>query len=281
VNRRVAVIGAGGKMGMRVSDNLQRTSHEVLYVENGAAGQQRVLDAGRALSDAPAAVASADVVILGVPDVALAAVSAEVVPLMRAGAVVLTLDPAAAYAGVLLKREDVSYAVAHPCHPSVFLERMTPEEHADTFGGIAAPQEVVAAFEGPLSSREFTEEIIRQMYAPVLDVHWVTVKQLAALEPTLVETVACMIGDLLREALHETVHTVGVPQAAAQAMLHGHVQVALANTLKGANPFSDGCRIAMAYGRESIVRDDWKKIFQDSELNAVIARMLRLETLSA
>jgi hypothetical protein len=115
------------------------------------------------------------------------------------------------------------------------------------------------------------------MYAPVLDVHWVTVKQLAQLEPTLVETIACMIGGLLKEALDEAVSTMGVPEPAARAMLLGHTQVALANTLRGSNPFSDACLIAMDYGRESIVRDDWKKIFRDDELDRVLARMLHLD----
>jgi hypothetical protein len=85
------------------------------------------------------------------------------------------------------------------------------------------------------------------------------------------------VGDLLREALHETVHTVGVPEAAARAMLLGHTQVALANTLKGDNPFSDACLIAMEYGRESIIKDDWKKIFSDDQLDHVITRMLHLK----
>lgn len=272
----IAVIGAGGKMGMRVSNNLQRGSHRTTYVETSEAGRQRVLDAGRELSEAADALPTADVVILSVPDVALGAVSADVVPQLKPGAIVLTLDPAAAYAGVLHRRDDVTFVCAHPCHPSVFLERTTTEEWGDTFGGIAAPQEVVAALEGHTRHQEAAEAVIREMYAPVVDVHWVTVKQLAVLEPTLVETVACMIGDLLREALHETVHTVGVPEAAAKAMLYGHVQVALANTLKGSNPFSDACRIAMAYGRETIIRDDWKAIFDDAELDKVIARMLKL-----
>jgi hypothetical protein len=38
--------------------------------------------------------------------------------------------------------------------------------------------------------------------------------------------VACMIGDLLNDALQKTIHTVGVPEPAARAMLMGHVQVA-------------------------------------------------------
>jgi hypothetical protein len=274
----IAVIGAGGKMGMRISNNLQRGRHKTRYCETSDEARRRVLDAGRELSEAGDVLPTADVVILAVPDVALAAVSADVVPHLKPGAIVLTLDPAAAYAGVLHRRDDVTFACAHPCHPSVFLERTTKEEWGDTFGGIAAPQEVVAALEGRASDRETAEAVIREMYAPVLDVHWVTVKQLAVLEPTLVETVACMVGDLLREALHETVHTVGVPEAAARAMLYGHVQVALSNTLKGANPFSDACRIAMAYGRETIIRDDWKVIFDDAELDKVITRMLQTST---
>jgi len=277
----IAVIGAGGKMGMRVSNNLQHSPHTVHYAENSPVGQQRVTDAGRSVTDTATAVADAEVVILAVPDIALAPVSAEVVPQLRPGAVVLTLDPAAAYANLLYRRGDVEYAVAHPCHPSVFLQRTTPEEVADTFGGIAAPQDVVAALEsGNEEKRAITEEVVRLMYAPVVDVHWVTVKQLAYLEPTLVETVACMVGDLLREALQETVNTVGVPERAARAMLLGHIQVALANTLKGDNPFSDACLIAMDYGREKIIKDDWKSIFNDHELDHVLARMLHLDAIN-
>jgi D-apionate oxidoisomerase len=277
----IAVVGAGGKMGMRVSNNLADSEHTVYYSENSPAGRQRTTEAGRTVTDTATAVAAADVVILAVPDIALAPVSAEIVPQLRPGTIMLTLDPAAAYANLLHRRDDVEYAVAHPCHPSVFLQRRTEAELNDTFGGIAAPQEVVAALESEdEGKRAVAEEVIRLMYAPVLNVHWVTVKQLAYLEPTLVETVACMVGDLLREALHETVHTVGVPEPAARAMLLGHVQVALANTLKGDNPFSDACLIAMDYGREKIIKEDWKAIFDDGELDSVLTRMLHLDAIN-
>lgn len=274
----IAVVGAGGKMGMRVSDNLQRSSHTVLYCENSPAGRDRTSAAGRDLTDTTVAVGSADVVILAVPDVALGPVTAQVVPQVAPGTIVLTLDPAAAYANLLYPRSDVAYAVAHPCHPSVFLQRRTEAEVRDTFGGIAAAQDVIAAMEAAdVAQRAIAEEVIRLMYAPVLDVHWVTVKQLAYLEPTLVEVVACMIGDLLNDALRETVDTVGVPEAAARAILLGHVQVALANGLRGDNPFSDACLIAMDYGRDKIVKDDWKSIFNDAELDHVITQMLHLD----
>ena len=41
---KIAVIGAGWKMGVRVSDNLQRSTHDVRYVENSSAGHQRTLE---------------------------------------------------------------------------------------------------------------------------------------------------------------------------------------------------------------------------------------------
>lgn len=274
----IAVIGAGGKMGMRVSNNLVKTAHNVWYAENSPAGQERVTATGRSLTDSTTAVADADIVIFAVPDLALKAVTADLVPQMKSGAIALTLDPAAAYAGLLTRRDDVINAVTHPCHPSVFLQRTTPEEYADTFGGIAAPQDAIAAIESddPVK-KQIVEDTVRIIFAPVIDVHWVTVKQLAQLEPTLVETIACMIGDLLKESLHEAVHTMGIPEPAARSILLGHTQVALANTLRGDNPFSDACKIAMDYGRESIIRDDWKKVFTDAELDKNLAMMLHLD----
>jgi len=273
----IAVIGAGGKMGMRVSNNLVKTAHTVYYSENSPAGQERVTAAGRELTATPDAVRDADVVILAVPDLALRAVSADIVPQLKSGAVMLTLDPAAAYAGLLTRRDDVIQAVTHPCHPSVFVERHTPEEYADTFGGIAAKQDAIAAVESDDPAvQALVEAVVRAIFAPVVDVHWVTVKQLAQLEPTLVETIACMVGALLKESLDEAVN-IGIPEPAARAILLGHTQVALANTLKGDNPFSDACLIAMDYGREMIIKPDWKRVFDDDELDRNLARMLHLD----
>ena len=282
----VAVIGAGGKMGTRVSNNFAKSEYTTRYSEASPAGQERIKDLGRELTDSIEAAKVADVVILAVPDVLLGTVSEQLVPEMRAGATNLTLDPAAAYAGLLAKREDIHYAVAHPCHPSVFLERTSKEEWDDTFGGIAAPQEVIAAFDASESlgdegdrAKAIAEAVITTMYAPVIQVHWVTVKQLAVLEPTLVETIACMIGDFLHDALEETVNGVGVPREAARAMLYGHTWIALTNGLRGSNPFSDACHIAMGYGREKLIKEDWKQVFDDSELDSVIAKMLKIDAI--
>src|SRR5215207_6679278 len=109
----VTVIGAGGKMGQRISNNLAKSDYRVLYCENSPRGRELVLVLGRELTDTDEAAARADVVILAVPDVVLGMVSAGVVPLMKSGATLLTLDPAAAYANLLYRRSDISYAVAH------------------------------------------------------------------------------------------------------------------------------------------------------------------------
>ncbi|KAA0018800.1 oxidoreductase [Salinicola corii] len=276
--RSIALVGAGGKMGMRISANLARSDFHVHYCENATEGQQRVRDAGRTVSGIDDVIADCDLLILAVPDIVLGKVSEALVPQMKADATLLMLDPAAAYANLLFQREDIHYAVAHPCHPSVFLERYTREEHADAFGGVAATQSVAAAFEsGSDAERAALEAVIRVMYAPVDDVHWITVTQLAYLEPTLVETVTCMLGTFMQEALDETVARTGVPQKAAEAMLYGHIQIALAVAFRSTNPFSDACMIAIDYGRENILRDDWKKIFEQSELDKVIARMLKID----
>lgn len=274
----VSVIGAAGKMGTRVSNNLNLTDATVYYCESSEAGQARLAELGREVTPIADAVPLADVVVLAVPDVVLGQVSEAVVPLMQGDSVLLTLDPAAAYAGLLAQRDDVWQACAHPCHPSVFLERTTPEEYADTFGGIAAPQDVVAALEGENeSAQRRTEAVVRAIYAPVVDVHWVTVKQLAQLEPTLVETTATMIGQFLKDSMDHAVNEVGIPEDAVRAIFFGHIYIALTNALRGSNPFSEACLIAMDYGRETIIQDDWKRIWDDAELDQVLAKMLKID----
>lgn len=276
----ITVIGAGGKMGMRISANLQNSDYQVFYCESAPQAQAQVSAQGRELSSAESVVPLSDVVILAVPDIVLGKVSEAVVPQMKAGATLLTLDPAAAYANLIAIRDGIHYAVAHPCHPSVFLERYTKEEHADAFGGVAAIQHVAASFEtGSDEQKTELSKVISVMYGPVEQVHWVTVTQLAYLEPTLVETVACMVGAFMKEALDETVKHSGVPEEAAKAMLYGHIQIALAVAFRATNPFSDACMIAMEYGREKIVKPDWKQIFDQKELDIVIARMLKIDAI--
>ncbi|WOQ16663.1 phosphogluconate dehydrogenase C-terminal domain-containing protein [Raineyella sp. W15-4] len=280
-NLTIAVIGAGGKMGQRVSNNLRRTDHTVYYCETSPAGQQRVRDAGLAVTPNEEAVPGADIVIYAVPDVALQAVTTATVPLQKRGSMVLTLDPAAAYAGLLYLRADLDYVVAHPTHPSVFLERTSAEEWADTFGGIAAAQNSVAALQqGDESIKPVAEEIIATMYGPVDGVYWASVHDLAVLEPTLNETIGCMIGQFLKDAMDTTVEKTDMDEDTVKAMFYGHVYIALTNALRGSNPFSDACLLAMDYGREALIKDDWERIFNDDDLEIVICKMLGIEAVN-
>ena len=113
----VTVVGAGGKMGQRISNNLDKSDYRILYAENSPKGQEYIRGLGHEVTDTHEAAAQSDVVILAVPDVLLGKISADIVPTMKQGAVLLTLDPAAAYANLLYQRDGIAYAVAHPCHP--------------------------------------------------------------------------------------------------------------------------------------------------------------------
>ena len=47
----VTVIGAGGKMGQRISNNLARSDYRILYAENSPKGQEYITGLGRELTD--------------------------------------------------------------------------------------------------------------------------------------------------------------------------------------------------------------------------------------
>jgi hypothetical protein len=122
----IALFGAGGKMGVRLSKNLQGSPYRVRHVEPGAAGRKRLKDElGIACVDADSAVDGADVVILAVPDTLIGKIGADLSPRLKAGTMVMTLDAAAPFAGHLPARDDLVYFVAHPCHPTIF----SPEVH--------------------------------------------------------------------------------------------------------------------------------------------------------
>lgn len=275
----VALLGAGGKMGTRLSNNLvKHEEFDLRLVETSPVRKEEIEASGLKVWEADEAVGTSDVVILAVPDIVIGQVSKDIVPKMKSGGIILTLDPAAAYAGLLETREDITSVVAHPCHPSVFGKYLTEEEHADFFGGIAAEQDVVIALhEGQEEKYEIAHEVVRAIYEPVGKLHRITVKEMAILEPTLVEVIACMIGVLFKESLDETVKK-GVPEEAAKAMLYGHIQIALSVALKGTNPFSDAAMIAIDYGKKHIIKPDWKKVFDDEALDEVIGEMLKLDT---
>ncbi|WP_033542525.1 phosphogluconate dehydrogenase C-terminal domain-containing protein [Planococcus sp. CAU13] len=273
---KVTLVGAGGKMGTRISNNLADAPFQLRCVESSERNLKNLEERNLKVFSLEEALPESDYVILAVPDIYIKAVSSQVKPLLKSGAVVITLDPAAAYANQLVIDDDHTSIVAHPCHPSVFLERYTKEEYDDAFGGVAAPQDVVVAVHsGDDAILAEALKIIELMYAPVVKCHVITVEQMAILEPTLVETITCMIGTIFKESLDETIK-LGVPEEAAKAMLYGHINIALAVALKGTNPFSDACLIAIDLGKEAIIQPDWKKVFEKDHLDLTIQKMLKL-----
>lgn len=273
---KVALLGAGGKMGVRLATNLARTDFEVAHVEVSPAGQARLkAETGLGCVPQEAALAGAEVVILAVPDTVIGKVAGAVVPQLAPGTMVVILDAAAPFAGHLPERADITYFVTHPCHPPIWNDEDTPEGRADHFGGVAAKQGVVnALMQGPREHYALGDSIARAVYAPVARSHEVTVRQMAMLEPGLSETVCASLLAVMREALDECVARSGVSHDCARDFLLGHMNIlgaVLFNEREGA--FSDACNKAIEFGKPMLMRDDWKRVFDWDEVEASIHRI--------
>jgi len=271
----IALFGAGGKMGRRLSANLENTDFKVRHVEVSEDGRKGLADElGVACVEEDAALDGADVVILAVPDVAIGKVSAKISPKLKAGTMVVVLDAAAPFAGHLPKRDDLTYFVTHPCHPPIFNDETEMAAKRDFFGGGAARQHIVCALmQGPDSAYALGEKIGRAIYAPVMRSHRVTVEQMALLEPGLSETVVASLLAVMREAMDEVVAR-GVPKEAARDFLLGHLNIlgaVIFDEIDG--QFSDACNKAIAFGKPVLMRDDWKRVFEPAEIAASIQRI--------
>lgn len=271
----VALFGAGGKMGVRLSRNLQKSSYRVRHVEPGPTGQKRLQDElGIACVPADEALDGAEVVILAVPDTLIGKLAAEISPRLPAGTMVVTLDAAAPFAGHLPERPDLTYFVAHPCHPPIFNDETEEAARHDYFGGAYAKQSIVSALlQGPESAWDLGEDVARTIYAPILRSHRVTVEQMAMLEPGLSETVCATLLQVMRDAMDEVVER-GVPESAARDFLLGHMTILAAvifNEIPG--QFSDACNKAIKFGKPRLMRDDWKKVFDRAEIAESIRRI--------
>jgi D-apionate oxidoisomerase len=273
MKKKITLVGAGGKMGLRLTRNLKNSAFEMDYLEVSPAGVDKLKELGVSVSDEEKALKEADVVILAVPDTHLGRVSAQLIPRMKKNALVMTLDPAVARAGKLFLREDIAYFITHPAHPSVFNWEPTPEAQADFFGGSLAKQPIVCALMyGAEEFYEAGEEIAKVMYAPVSRSFRVTMEQMALLEPALVETLSSSCLDLVREGMEEIIKR-GVPADAAREFLLGHINIQLAVLFKELPNavFSDAANKALQRGRSILFKDDWKKIFEpDNVLQQVM-----------
>ncbi len=271
----LALFGAGGKMGQRLSQNLVGSPFSVRHVEVSEQGQARLKERfGVDCWTPEAAIDGAEIVVLAVPDTAIGKVARAIVDKLAKGTIVIILDAAAPFAGHLPTRKDITYFVTHPCHPPIFNDETEMVAKKDYFGGIAAKQHIVSALmQGPESDYARGESVAKTIWAPVMRSHRVTVEQMAILEPGLSETLCASLLDVMREALDEVVRR-GVPREAARDFLLGHMNV-LGAVIFGETQgvFSDACNKAIEFGKPVLMRDDWKRIFEVDEIAASIRRI--------
>ena len=272
---KIALIGAGGKMGFRLAGKLKQSRFDMAYVEVSDAGRARLkTDLGVETTSMDAAVSGANIVILAVPDTAIGKVSQSIEAALKPGTMLVILDAAAPFAGHLPKRDDLTYFVTHPCHPPIFNDETEQAAKRDFFGGVAAKQHIVSALmQGPESDYALGEEVAKIIWAPVMRSHRITVEQMAMLEPGLSETLCASLLVVMREAMDECVSR-GVPKEAARDFLLGHMNV-LGAVIFEETPgvFSDACNKAIEFGKPMLMRDDWKRVFEWDELTASIKRI--------
>jgi hypothetical protein len=267
---RVALFGAGGKMGLRIVEKLSAGDYKVDCVEPGDAGRKRLSDAGCKVIDAKIAAAEADLVVLAVPDRLIGSVSSSIVDRLKTETVVVCLDPAAPMANKLPDRADISYFVTHPCHPSVFSYESDSAAQRDRFGGVAPQSIVCALLQGPEQAYDRGVRLAQHMFAPVARTHRITVEQMVLLEPALAETVSITLIKTIKEAMDEAIAR-GAPSGAARDFILGHIGVSLAIVFEEIDAkFSDGAIKAAERGAKALLKPDWKNVFtKESIMNEI------------
>jgi len=271
----ITLLGAGGKMGCRIADNLRKTDWDVRYVEVSERGRAALADRGLKTVPVEQALAASGVVILALPDNRIREVTASLESKFQPGTMLIALDIAAPLAGDLPKRDDLIYFAAHPCHPSVFGWETDPAAQKDFFGGTAAKQNIVCGLvQGPEEAYAAGELIARTIYAPVGEAHRCTAEQMAILEPVLSETVLGTCLTIIGEAMDEAVRR-GVPEAAGRDFLLGHLKVELGIIFRlfpGAT-FSDGALKAIDDAKRVLFQPDWKRVFERDQWMESIRRI--------
>lgn len=275
--KKVVVLGAGGKMGYRVSANLRGSPFTVSHVEVSDVGRARLKELGLDAVNAQAALPDADVVVLAIPDNAIGRVTHQLESLFKPGAILVALDAAAPFAGELPARADLSIFVAHPCHPPIFNDETDLEAKRDHFGGYKARQAIVCALmRGPDAHYALAEDVAKRMYAPVMRAHRATVDQMAILEPALSETVCATCLTVIREATDEAIR-LGVDKQAAFDFILGHLNVELAilfDQMPGVR-MSDAANKAVDNAKKVIFAPDWKRVFEREAITQSIHAITR------
>jgi len=265
-------------MGVRLATNLQGSKYDVDHVEVSEVGRQRLKDAiGQDCVEQAAALESADVVVLAVPDKLIGTIAKTFIEDLKPGTSVIMLDAAAPHAGELPERGDITYFVSHPCHPPIFNDETSSEAKNDFFGGLHAKQHIICALmQGPDDHYDLCEDIARTFYKPVMRSHRVSVEQMAILEPALSETVGATLALATRKALDHAVG-LGVPKQAAMDFMLGHLNIELSVAYEIFDgKFSDGALQAIVDAEPVIFKDGWiESVFDPDAVMASVQKICK------
>lgn len=242
---KIALFGAGGKMGRHLTSVLKKCDYDMRYVEVGQEGIRALENMGHSVTKQEDAISDADVVILAVPDVLLGKITHYIAPKLKPGAMIMMLDVAAALAGALHIRDDIAYFFVHPCHHNI-LERKRSGQHI-----------ICSLMQGAEENYVLGEKIARDIHAPVIEAHRLTVEQMGLLEPALAETVAIACLSLIRDATDEVIKQ-GVPKVAAEEFVLGHLTCL--GYFFGGSRLSDGAIVTMENGKKQLFKEDWRKL---------------------
>lgn len=259
--RSVAVLGAGGKMGLRVTKKLFESGYDLRAIEIGDVGRKRLAEAGLAATTIVDGLKDVQIVVMALPDNIIGKVAAEIEPQLASGTMLLILDAAAPYADALPKnRPDLTYFVGHPCHPPLYNDETEWAARRDYHGGVAKQAIVCALMQGPEEHYAVGVEICEAMWSPVTKTHRVTVEQLAILEPGLSEMLAMCMVDVMTEAVDECEKSYGIDRQAAQDFLIGHLNVEIAMWF-GYSPKvpSDAALRLLQFGKSKIMQPNWRE----------------------
>lgn len=263
LKKKVFLIGAGGKMGLVISQRLKSTDeYDSFFCEVSEEGINKLRSIGISqIADIDTSVPEADIVILGIPDKLIGKLSGVIIPKMKTGAMIIGLDPGAAYAGVMPIREDIAYFVVHPHHPYLFNTETDENGNLDLFMGTAHQDCSCAVYKAPEGTEDIYyeegEKISRIIWAPVGKTFRITVEQMGMCEPGLVESIGAPMIYALKQAYDRFVE-MGVPEDALFSFLMGHLRVQIAIYFKMIpQTVSDGANLALEMAMKDLFKDDW------------------------
>ena len=198
---------------------------------------------------------------------AIGKISEQIIPMMKPGALVLTLDPAAPIDGVIFHRDDLGYVIAHPCHPSVFNWEPTEAAFRDFYGSISAKQSIVVALmHGTEAHYTLGEKVSQDMYMPIDKTYRITLEQMAILEPAMVETLAQTCMEVVKEGF-DIIVSKGVPADAARDFVLGHLRIQMAVLFKEVKgTFSDAAYKISKRAKPILFKEGWQKIFEMEDI---------------